>query len=339
MLSEAERVSLFRHVAVGQHLKHSSLLEVFIAAFFDAVTNIVRGGLLRQYRECEEDLQVVRGRILADRQFSVHANRPDALACRFDDLTGDNLWNRLLKAGMRAVRPWISSGELSRRWVELMAAFDEIEDERPSAMALNRLVFDRQAARYRSAIDWVRWILALLSPDLRAGRNAAPGLLFDMNVLFESAVSTAMQRRAPDVGFQVSSQDTGRHLATVVESAGKRAFGIRPDLVIRQGEEVIAVGDTKWKRVGMSKTGYLLPAEADMYQMHAYAATFGCEKLALVYPWYSELAESKETAFELPAFGTKHPVVHVVCIDLHTVPFTLVRGGNIPGFASLFKSC
>jgi 5-methylcytosine-specific restriction enzyme subunit McrC len=240
---------------------------------------------------------------------------------------------------MRAVRPWISSGELNRRWVELMAAFDEVQDERPSAQALSRLVFDRQAARYRLAIDWVRWILALLSPDLRAGRNAAPGLLFDMNVLFESAVATVMQRYAPGVGFQVSCQDTGRHLATVVESDGKRAFRLRPDLVIRQGEEVIAVGDTKWKRVGMSKAGYLLPAEADMYQLHAYAAAFGCQNLALVYPWYSELAGSKETVFELPVVGTMRPVVHVVCIDLHSVPFTLVRGGEMACFGLLFKNC
>jgi 5-methylcytosine-specific restriction enzyme subunit McrC len=283
--------------------------------------------LLRQYQEEEEDLQVVRGRIVASRQFALHSNRPDRVACRFDDLTADNMWNRFIKAGLRKVRPWIASVELDRRWVELMVALDEVDDAEVDVRALDSLVFDRHAARYRMAIDWVRRILALLSPALRAGQNASPGLLFDMNLLFQTAVATVMQRRAGGSGrLQVHSQETGNYLATLTGTSRRRAFGLRPDVVLRRDGAVVAIGDAKWKRLEVGSSRYLMPAPADVYQVQAYATAFQCEQLALIYPWHSDLTASKETCFELPHVGALQPVVSVVCVDLHSDPFRALRG-------------
>lgn len=338
LLRQAEEFPLFQHLSVGQHLRHAPLLEVFISAFFDAVTEIVRGGLLRQYMVHEEDLQVVRGCIVASRQFAVHSNRPDRIACRFDDLTADNIWNQLIKTGLRAVRPWIRSVELNRRWVELMAVFDEVDDARVELREFKRLVFNRHAMRYRVVADWVRWILSLQSPDLRAGQNDAPGLLFDMNLLFQSAIASVLRRRAGTFrNMQVTSQDSGSYLASLAGSQSHRAFALRPDLVMWHGSQVAAIGDTKWKRVEVSQSGYLKPTPADIYQMHAYATKYQCERLALIYPWYEGLRGSKETTFVLPPVGDLHPRVEVLCVDVHTDSFELRSGGGSSGgFTALF---
>lgn len=338
LLRMAEEFPLFKHLSVGQHLRHAPLLEVFIAAFFDAVTEIVRGGLLRQYLEHEEDLQVVRGCIVASRQFAIHSNRPDRIACRFDDLTANNIWNQLIKTGLRAVRPWVRSAELNRRWIELMAVFDEVDDTRVEVRELKRLVFNRHAMRYRVVADWVRWILSLQTPDLRAGQNDAPGLLFDMNLLFQSAIATALRRRVGTThNMQVYSQDAENYLATVVGSHTHRAFALKPDLVLRQGGQVTAIGDTKWKRVEVGKGGYLKPTPADIYQMQAYATAYQCEYLALIYPWHEGLRGTKDTTFELPPVGEIKPRVDVLCVDVHSDSLDLRNAGNPRvGFAALF---
>ncbi|MGV8990729.1 MAG: McrC family protein [Thiobacillus sp.] len=338
LLREAEEFPLFKHLSVGQHLRHAPLLEVFIAAFFDAVTEIVRGGLLRQYQEHEEDLQVVRGCIVASRQFAIHSNRPDRIACRFDDLTANNFWNQLIKTGLQVVRPWVRSVELNRRWIELMAVFDEVDDTQVVVREIKRLVFSRHAMRYRGVADWVRWILSVQSPDLRAGQNDAPGLLFDMNLLFQSAIASVLRRRSSSFhNLQVHSQDSGSYLASVAGSNTHRAFALKPDLVMRHGGQVAAIGDTKWKRVEVSQSGYLKPTPADIYQMHAYATKYQCERLALIYPWYESLRGSKETTFVLPPVGDLRPRVEVLCVDVHTDSFELRSGGGSrEGFAALF---
>lgn len=323
------------HPPAGQHLASAPLLEVFIAAFLEAVTQIVRGGLLHQYREVEEDLRVVRGRIVTARQLGAHSNRPDRIACRFDDLTPDNRWNRLVKLGLDLVRPWIGGAELYSRWTELWAVFDEVDRSRADPRSLDRMVFDRHALRYRPAIEWVRWIVRLLSPSLRAGEAEAPALLFDTNVLFQSAV-TAVLRRGAGVGIEVGPGDGERSLARIAGPDGRKAYALKPDLVVRRAGRVTAIGDTKWKRLRAgSRGGYLFPREEDLYQMQAYAAAYECRDLALIYPWHRGLESSRETCFEIPGPGGERASLRVMCVDVRSDSFTPVRGADASELGAL----
>jgi hypothetical protein len=92
---------------------------------------------------------------------------------------------------------------------------------------------------------------------------------------------------------------------------------VRPDLVFRSDDRVVAIADTKGKLVGRDSRGGLIPAEADMYQMHAYEAAFQCTDVALVYPWRHELAEAAATEFHLPQVNGRPAIVRVLCIDVH----------------------
>lgn len=332
LLRLTDRFRQFQHQAVGQHLRRAPLLEAFIAAYFDTVTTVLRGGLLRQYQEHEDDLCVVRGRIAVARQLGRHANRPDVVACAFDELTGDNVWNRLLKKAVRVTRPWIRSVELNRRWVELMGVFDEVDDGRLTATDLARLRFDRKAERYREAADWARSILALLAPALRAGRTEAPALLFDMNKLFESAIAHVVRRRlGHDKSVEVSVQDTSRSLVTIV-GAGREELGftLKPDLVIRRGAAVTAIADTKWKAVRLDAKRRPMPSEADLYQMHAYATAFRCADLALIYPWRDDLTAAVSTELRLPTSDGRPATLRIVCVDVHDDALP-VRLGDLVG--------
>lgn len=332
LLRWTERFPQFRHQPVGQHLRRVPLLEAFIAAFFDAVTTLTRGSLLKQYLEHEDDLTVVRGRVAVTRQLGTHANRPDMVACAFDELTVDNVWNRVLKKAIRCARPWIRSVELNRRWVELMGVLDEVNDTQLSGTDVARLAFNRQAERYREAVRWARWILDLLAPTLRAGRSEAPALLFDMNKLFESAVASAFRRRVHHTAnLTVDTQDASTALATFVsQDRVELGFRLRPDLVFRRRGRVVAIADTKWKLVERDTRHRLVPSEADIYQMHAYAAAFQCTELALLYPWRNELAGAIDADIRLPAIGGRSPIVKVLCIDVDDDALPL-RFGCWPG--------
>lgn len=327
LLQRGHDLRVFRQLTGSQQLRSGPLLEVFIAAFFDEVRAIVRGGLLREYQLHEDDLRIVRGRVQLNRQFSALADRRDLLSCRFDELTADNSWNRFVKAGLRAVRGWIGNVELSRMWVELLIAFEEVTDAPPAPDAYAQLRWDRKASRYRPAVEWARRILTLLSPALRAGEAEAPGLLFDMDKLWESTVAGELGRQLEGEGVQVGAQAGGRYLA-VLAGADAGAVGLRPDLLLKRRGRVMAVGDTKWKRLEPDRNGYLIPSREDVYQMHAYAAAYQCERLALIYPWHEGLVGTRESVLELPPMGGLRPRLHVVCIDVRDGRFDTVRGAS-----------
>ncbi len=319
-----------RQSEAGQGARPAPLLEVFISAFFEEVLGLLRSGLLRRYVEHEDDLLAVRGGIRLQRQFTTLANRTDLVACRFDELTPDNRWNRLLKAGLHAVRPWIRSLALQRTWFELSAALEEVSLISHPRMLLEGLRYDRQAVRYRPAILWVERILNLLSPDFRAGSRPAPGLLFDMNLLFERAVEQRMATWADARGWTLSNQDDSRFLAERPGTPPRPAYRLRPDLVFRERGRVVAIADSKWKRPEV-RHGFVFPAQPDVYQLHAYASVFGCDQLALIYPWQDHLAQALETVFKLPTTGATAPRLSVMAIDIgyDLLPLKLTSSGGL----------
>lgn len=316
LLRWAHDLPIFAHGDVEHGLRQRDLLDVFVLAYLRALVALVRAGMVRRYRSEEDDLGVVRGRLLLQRQIATHAMRIDRVACRFDDLTVDNPWNQVLKAALIAVGPWAKGLATKRLWLEMTAAFDEVSPC-PNALALHAsLVVDRQVNHYTAALRWAGWILRLLSPDLRVGTNNAPELLFDMNKLFELAVAAVWRRRASKAGLQLNAQHTGRHLAHLEGDSSRQFFRLRPDLVLSEGASVLAVADTKWSRLAIDKAGRLIPSDGHAYQLNAYAGAYPCEEAVLVYPWHDGLGGAHPTRYRLPESGARNPVLHVVCVNV-----------------------
>lgn len=334
LLSMAHGLQLTTSGSVAHQLQRQSLLDVFIAAFLQEVSTLVRGGLIRRYRSEENDLPLIRGRLNIKRQVTALAMRVDRLACRFDDLTLDNPWNQVLKAALLALRPWIRQLDTGRRWMELAAAFDEVTTCRNALALFEGLELDRQVRHYASAAQWAEWILRLLSPNLRAGESSAPELLFDMNQLFEKAVAAKLKRGAQQAGLRLSSQDTGQHLVRSVGFGELPHFGLRPDLVLRNGRSVVSVGDTKWTRVAIGTSGRMLPAEAHMYQLNAYASVYPSAELALIYPFDDTAPSSSATAYRLSDKGGEPQLLHVLCIDVASDGLPLIGGHHASTMAS-----
>lgn len=298
-----------------QETDQSSLLEVFVSRFFDEVAVLVKRGLVRRYEPQEDHLAVVRGRILIEKQMARSGQRFDSLICRFHELSADFILNRAILRALEVVRPWIRSLDLARRRSELVAAFADVTHEQVMIQDVESFLFDRQTAAYRSGVDWAKLILRMLSPSLRRGDTDAPALLFDMNALFEGGISRLLRSRA-ERPYGVTLQHTGRHLAHLVGEGHRPTYGMRPDVVVTHGAEVVAVADLKWCEVKMDSTGHLTPQRDHMFQIQAYASVYPCEEFALIYPLPSGSETASPTVFRLPAIGERRPLLRVFTIDV-----------------------
>lgn len=325
MLRLAGASSVFRELPSGQARVGERLLDVFISAFFDAVSALLRGGLLKQYRAQVDDLRVVRGRIHMTRQFGALANRTDVVACQFDEMDVDNRWNRIIKSGLLSVLGWTDDVGLRRRGFELLAGLDEVTAVPLELLELSWISFDRAGQRYRPAVEWVRLIAATQSPSLRAGDTSASGLLFDMNQLFERAVARVLAEKLRSYEISVTAQEAKQHLARVSGSK-TRHFPLRPDLILRRNGEVVALADTKWKLLRVSSSNHLVPSNADVYQMVAYASVYGVTELALIYPWQQGIETSVETRYRIRTPDERRVTLHVVCMQMEADGMPAVRG-------------
>ena len=272
------------------HRQKHTLLEVLIRAFADKLLAEVRRGLPRLYSRCEDDLPALRGRLDVTRQFTHNAVRPDRLACRFDQLDADTPLMRVMAAAVVALGKHARSPETRRKLDELRHVLAEIPLVPVNRLPWKQVQIDRTNRRWESLF---RLAQLLLRRDWQATHHAASApegltLLFPMNDLFEKYVAAMMRKALAGSGVEVVDQ--GGHRACLGAFTGEHlesgdVFRTRPDITLRRHGEVLAIIDTKWKKLARDpldrKHGV---SQTDVYQLMAYARLYPTRELMLLYP-------------------------------------------------------
>jgi len=266
-----------------------SLLDFIALLFAEACDRLLRGGLVVDYTEREEDLAAVRGRILADRQVLRRFGQVDRVACRFDEQDHDTLDNRLLAAALRLCRPRVADETVRRRLTALQAIFEQVctPELLDLGTARGDLFYHRLNEHYRDAhrLAWILLDGSGVKDLLAPGDTSCFAFLIDMNRLFERFIHRLVERLLGRGSWQVRYQradtsiiwnaDTGRSYARVI-----------PDLLVEDSTTGVRLAiDAKYKRYDERKL-----ASSDIYQSFLYAYAYGAEtaprvpRAVLVYP-------------------------------------------------------
>jgi len=268
----------------------NTLLEILIDAFATRLLAEVRRGLPRAYRQCEEDLSALRGRLDVTRQFTRNAVRPDRLACRFDQLEADTPLMRIMAAATVFLARHTRSLGTRRKLDELRHALADIPLMPITRLPWQAVRIDRTNRRWEALFRLAR---LLLQRDWQATHHQAKApegltLLFPMNDLFEKYIAVLLRRALAGSGIEVIDQ--GGHRACLGDFTGAylesgEVFRTKPDIILRRGREIVAIIDTKWKKLSLDpldrKHGV---SQADVYQLMAYARLYRTAELMLLYP-------------------------------------------------------
>lgn len=267
--------------------QRDTVLELLIRLFCTKLTDAVRQGMPRHYLEHEDDLPALRGCLDVTRQFSTLAISPQKLACRFDALSPDIALNQVIRAAVGKLSRLAAAPDNQGVLRELSFVYSDVADVPPNALPWDRIVLNRTNRRWQDLLSLARLFLSDRHQQTSAGTIDGHALLFEMNVLFEKYVERILSRALVGTGFRVSSQ--GGHRDCLYEGDMGR-FRTRPDLVIRQGEQIALIIDTKWKRmtprIEDPKQGV---SQADVYQLMAYGRLYDCPNVMLLYPHHADL--------------------------------------------------
>lgn len=274
--------------------QNENLLDILIRLFADRLLAEARRGLPRAYLPCRDDLPALRGRLDVVRQFTVHAVRPDRLACRYDALSPDIALMQIMKACVVVLRRHARAVETQRRLDELRFLLAEISSVKPQALPWASVRLDRANRRWATLYGLARLFLKrewqATHHDARAEQGIT--LLFPMNDLFEAYVAALAKRALRGTDLTVHAQGGGLFCLIEAGEGGTPRFQTRPDILIKRGGRTVLVLDTKWKRIGLNpedrKHGV---SQADVYQMMAYGRIYQCRDLMLLYPHHAALGE------------------------------------------------
>lgn len=294
----------FRHIQTHSAkvaAAHMPLLEVFITEFLRTTERVVKSGLRGDFSSRQENLLVLRGKLLISPHLRQNLYRANRFFTEHDEFSTDRPENRILHAALRQVLMLSTSQSNQQLARELQFVFADVPVSTQPRIDFYRVRMDRGMGYYADALAWARLILDEESPLTGTGGHRAPSLLFPMEAVFEAFVAkhVAKQLAQPLI---LKTQARSHHL---VRHRKQAWFQLRPDLLIRNANRDLMVLDTKWKLIIDSRISarekYGL-SQGDMYQLHAYGQSYlgGNGDAILIYP-KTESFRAPLPVFEFPS--------------------------------------
>lgn len=316
MLGYANRLPVRRRDLADLDIHRFPLLEAFICAFAERLLAELGRGVSHAYVGREESLTFVRGRILFHEQARRSVVHRERVAVAYDDYLPDTDLNRVLRAGCERLLLLSRSVRAQRALRTCMLHFAEVSGVHVEAEHAERVVLDRNSERFRPLLDFCWLLLAGRSPTPGAGETESFSLLFPMESVFEQFVAGFLVAHARSLGLEpgrIRTQAKGRPRWLVRDEGGQRDFRLRPDIVVDDDQGgTLTVLDTKWKVLGRdtfdARQGV---AEADLYQLHAYARQYGASNNVLLYP-----ATAGSRARSYTVEGAEHHRLRVAFVDV-----------------------
>ena len=252
--------------------EYAALPDALAIALERAARYAFARGLLHGYREEEEALYTVRGRIRFDDQLRRRFGVPLPVEVRYDEFTDDIPANRVIKAAaykLRGMRLRSDKARVGLGWVAAM--LDNVSPVEYAPNAVPDITFDRLNAHYRGVVALARLVLQRNAFEAARGAVRASGFLMDMNKVFEEFVTVALREALGLTERQFGERNVG----TLDEGGQVR---LKPDLVWQEGSAAVFVGDAKYKRIVHESV-----PNADLYQLLAYATALNLPGGLLIY--------------------------------------------------------
>jgi 5-methylcytosine-specific restriction enzyme subunit McrC len=266
-------------------LNQLSLLELYFSMFVKECEYLLHRGLVKKYRKTEGNLYALKGSLQFGKNISqnlIHAERFYTKHTVYDK---QHLLHQILLEAMEVINNISNSSNIHSTIAKLILNFPEQDRLKITENTFSKVKLDRKTEPYQKALNIAKMILLNYHPDINKGSNNVLALFFDMNLLWEKYIAKVLRTYLP-IEFTIATQNR----ALFWESKVLPDANIKPDILIKKDEEVIAILDTKWKL----PYGYR-PKDEDLKQMFSYNKIFNGTQSWLVYP--NDVEDKKDGVF------------------------------------------
>jgi 5-methylcytosine-specific restriction enzyme subunit McrC len=259
-----------------EYEKEEDIYEIIAKRFLEEVETIARRGLSKGYIEQEDNLSVVRERVLIQENIRRNSILKERVYCRFSDLTSDVPENHIIRFALyRLVRVPLRGRELIAKAKHLMQYFEQISPAELRPGRLPKVIYSRLNQHYELAVNLSILLIAYSTLNLQeTGAIQFSSFLVDMNKLFQRFLYAYLQEKLPQ--WSIKSEPE-------YDFDVEREIIARPDIVVRRNGKDLLVMDAKYKKL-QEEGGKQTIIHSDMYQIHAYAVRLNLPVGILVYP-------------------------------------------------------
>ena len=285
-----------------------NLYEIFISMYLQEVRYLVKKGIKSSYENKQDNLRVYKGKLKVKEQLRFNLIHKEKFYVEYDEYTTNRPENRLIKSTLLKLQRLSNYIENIREIKNLLNSFELVETSSNYDRDFSQVVINRSNKEYETIMNWSRVFLYNKSFTTFSGNTTARALLFPMERIFESFVSSELQKETRSTHWSMSTQDRGLFLFDEPEK-----FSLRPDIVVTKENNDRVILDTKWKALINNERSNYGVSQADMYQMYAYAKKYDSNKVFVIYPLNQEMVIYADNGIE---FKSDEISVKILFFDL-----------------------
>ena len=254
--------------------KDYPILEVFIRSYVQELESICTNGLKSEYERVDENLNVLKGKLLIKDNIRANRLKLTKFYCRYQRYTPNSPVNRIIKATLEKLLSSSRSFQNRDKLYRLLDVFTQVETSKNIQADLQKaLNLDRTYKEYQKIMMWSRLFLNNSSVTSTQGNVVNTSIVFPMEKVFEDYIAFLFKKFSKD--YIIRAQDRSVFLVTH-RNRGK--FRLRPDIVVANDEAPVLIVDTKWKLLNafQERENYGI-SQSDMYQLYAYGKKYELE--------------------------------------------------------------
>lgn len=271
MLSFTKTLDIRQTDYSNQNIKHQSLWEIFYKYYLSLVQELIKSGLIKNYKHEENNRTSLKGKLLFSKQITKNIVHKEKFYTDASVYNRDSLLNQVIFTALKIISSYPSISHDVKSILEMFEDIQSISTRQINWEKVNLYKKERKTEKYKNALTFAELIIQGTNPDLNTGFYNVTGIMFDMNVLFEKYVAQKMSQFFPN---------------KIYPQKGKRFWESRlaiPDIIYKNENDKNIIFDTKWKKL----TNKNDISSSDIYQQYAYCKLFLANKAFLIYPWYT----------------------------------------------------
>lgn len=244
-----------------------------IAMYIKELLSIVHRGLPVEYREVNDDLNFIRGKLnIIPTVLNVKIHKREAFNCSFDDLTRDIGINRLLLAAAKKIESYTNSSDLSY----IIRQFGNVDYSKVP----ENISFTKNTAYCKKAVSLAYMILNDLTLSTEGDTSGGESLLINFDKVYEDFIKKVLMEYSSVGKFTFWTEEKVYAFCSDTDMYFERAY--MPDLLYDFSERN---GKPTARAVFDMKNKTSLPFHnPDIYQMAFYGQMLNCKKIILCYP-------------------------------------------------------
>jgi 5-methylcytosine-specific restriction enzyme subunit McrC len=287
MLKVCKKIQVHSVSETNLKKRYNSILEAYFDLYLTEVEQLLRLGLIKQYRKKQSNQLALKGKLLFAQNIHKNTVHKERFYCEHQVYDKNHLIHQVLLEGLKVLDS-LTNSQTTNRIKTLLFQFDAVFPIKITENHFNKIKLDRKSQPYEQALNIAKMLILNYSPNLSSGQDNMLTLLFDMNKLWEEYIYRVLNKYKKE-DYTVSFQNSD----TFWESKK-----IRPDIVITNSSKEVFIIDTKWKVVSSND-----PSDNDLKQMFTYNLHWKSKRSMLLYP----KVDQKDSKFG----KYKHRPIHI----------------------------